>query len=156
MGLSKTMFGRITGSKTGQSGTSVCALARENHVCAFLVRKVIVCLRFVFLGQVYVCARARTIVWACLRAFAGAWRVRVSVKRKHALSNSFVMDLTLCVDVSDKQELSLRALFATVRARPRVLACACVVRACVCVPAFVAAVGMGARMDPSGRVYVGV
>ena len=39
MGLSKTMFGRITGSKTGQSGTSVCALARENHVCAFLVRQ---------------------------------------------------------------------------------------------------------------------
>ena len=103
MGLSKTMFGRITGSKTCQSGTSVCALARENHVCAFLVRKVIVCLRFVFLGQVYVCGRARTIVWACLRAFAGAWRVRVSVKRNHALSNLFVMDLTLCVDVSDKQ-----------------------------------------------------
>ena len=62
------MFGRITGSKTGQSGTSVCALARENHVCAFLVRKVIVCLRFVFLGQVYVCARARTLCGrACVR-----------------------------------------------------------------------------------------
>ena len=35
MGLSKTMFGRITGSKTGQSGTCVCVLsvsARESRV----------------------------------------------------------------------------------------------------------------------------
>ena len=41
----------------------------------------------------------------------------------------------VCVHVGDKQEHGSSEIY---------------------VPAFVAAVGMGARMDPSGRVYVGV